>query len=215
MIIRESLRCETCGTPHTVRIGMGQEQSQEHRFPCRNCREDITLALVVDYENTRSHVVLKENAAYAPEEPGAEVVNLDANFLIPDYMQGVDGAFPRFDQMRALAKTTDFDAPRLRNRPDYAAEWKLLRKAWNLNRSGQKPLSRASIKQGSAATLAAGDDLDPRSVVRHRRSLGKPKPSRLRPVSGRNRGRSNWPLVVCLIVPDEHPAGAAVRRRAG
>jgi hypothetical protein len=154
MIIRDSLRCETCDTPHIVRIGMGQEERQEHRFPCRTCGEDIAVALVVDYENTRSQVVFIENAAYAPEEAGAAVVNLDANFLIPDDLQGVDGVFPRFDQVRALANTIDFDAPRLRQRPDYAAEWKLLRRAWNLHRSGQKPLSRACIKQASAAYYA-------------------------------------------------------------
>jgi hypothetical protein len=113
MIIRDSLRCETCGTLHVVRIGMGQEESQEHRFPCRNCREDIALALVVDYENMRSHVVFKETAAYTPEEPGAEIVNLDANFLIPDDLQGVDGVIPRFDQVQALAKASVCDAPRL------------------------------------------------------------------------------------------------------
>jgi hypothetical protein len=149
MIIRASLRCKTCGTLHVVRIGTGQEASQEHRFPCRNCREDIALTLIVDYENTQSHVVCKENATYAPEEPGAEFVNLDANFLIPDDLQGVDGVLPRFDQVRALANASDLDAPRLRQRPDYAAEWKLLRKAWNLHRSGQKPLPRACIQQGS------------------------------------------------------------------
>jgi hypothetical protein len=99
-------------------------------------------------------VVFNENAAYAPEEPGAEIVNLDANFLIPDDLQGVDGVFPRFEQVRALAKASDLDAPRPRRRPDYAAEWKLLRRAWNLHRSGQKPLSRAGIRQASAAYYA-------------------------------------------------------------
>jgi hypothetical protein len=159
MIIRDSLRCETCGTLHVVRIGMGQEERQEHRFPCRHCGEDIALTLVVDYENTRSHVVFNENATHALEEPGAKIVNLDANFPIPDDLQGVDKVFPRFEQVRALAKVTDFDAPQLRQRPDYAAEWKLLRKAWSLHRSGQKPLSRACIKTGSA-TYYAHDPLD-------------------------------------------------------
>jgi hypothetical protein len=151
MIIRDALRCETCGKLHVVRIGMGQEESQQHRFPCRNCGEDIAVTLMVDYENTRSWVVFDENAVQDSQEAGAEIVNLDANFLIPSHLQGADLVSPRFEQIRDLARSIDESAPQPHRRPDYAAEWKLLRKAWNLHRSGQKPLSRVCVKTGSAA----------------------------------------------------------------
>ena len=62
MIIRDALRCETCGKPHVVRIGMGQEESQQHRFPCRNCGEDIAVTRMVDYKNTRSWVVSRRSS---------------------------------------------------------------------------------------------------------------------------------------------------------
>ena len=62
MIIRDALRRETCGKPHVVRIGMGQEESQRHRFPCRNCGEDIAVTLMVDYKNTRSWVVSRRSS---------------------------------------------------------------------------------------------------------------------------------------------------------
>lgn len=151
MIIRDALRCETCGKLHVVRIGMGQEESQQHRFPCRNCGEDIAVTLMVDYENTQSWVVVDENAVQDLEEAGAEIVNLDANFLIPSHLQGADLVSPRFEQIRDLARSIDKSAPQPHRRPDYAAEWKRLRKAWNLHRSGQKPLSRVCVKTGSAA----------------------------------------------------------------
>jgi predicted RNA-binding Zn-ribbon protein involved in translation (DUF1610 family) len=50
MIVRSSFKCATCGQVHTVRIGMGQETRQTHRFPCVNCGEDMVVALNVDYQ---------------------------------------------------------------------------------------------------------------------------------------------------------------------
>lgn len=170
MIIRDALRCGTCGTLHVVRIGMGQEEREAHRFSCRKCKEGIAITLMVDYENTRSWVECDENAERAPEEPGAEIVNLDANFLIPAHMQGVDLAFPRFSRMQELADKmrgrpdlpqvtledyTRMACERPYRRPDYAAEWRDLRKAWNLHRNRQMPLSRATVKKGSALYYAS------------------------------------------------------------
>ena len=40
MIVRYSFKCLTCDQPHTVRIGVGNEDYQSHRFPCQGCGED-------------------------------------------------------------------------------------------------------------------------------------------------------------------------------
>src|SRR5580698_4007732 len=93
MIVRSAITCNTCGKLHVVRIGMGQEEHQSHRFPCRGCGEDIGVGLQVDYANVNAWPVAELNCALAQEDVGADIVNLDANFVIPISDQGQDMAF--------------------------------------------------------------------------------------------------------------------------
>lgn len=172
MIVRYYVACSTCEQPHTVRIGMGQEVSQRHRFACRGCGEDVEVGLDVDYKNINHRVVLGENAVSCGPAPQAPVVNIDANFLIPADMQGVDMALPRLHQMQAMFKAAmsaraamglapDLPQPALGmqpTRPDFAAEWKQLRTAWSLVRNGQKTLAASCIKKASDE-LYPGDPL--------------------------------------------------------
>jgi len=163
MIIRSSLSCETCGSPHVVRIGMGQEERQSHRFACRGCSEDIVVVLEVDYARLGWRTILEENAAPCEEREDSHIVNLDANFLIPEDQQGVDLAFPRLGQMNKMAKAAPGGLVDLKNlspkqlgtrpfrRPDYAGEWKRLKKAWSLHRNGRDKLSRRQIEAASQA----------------------------------------------------------------
>src|SRR5258707_7828171 len=139
--IRGALRCGTCSKLHVVRIGMGQGEYQSHKFACRGCKEQIGVGLKVHYETLGAEILPEENAELADEETGAEIVNLDANFLIPQDQQGVDHAFPRLDQMHSLVTKTmrrledagiDINnLPQSKDRRlDYAEESLLLRKAW-------------------------------------------------------------------------------------
>src|SRR5207248_6306209 len=88
MIIREYLKCETCSHPHIVRVGMGQEEYHSHTFPCRHCGEQIKIALNTDYKNISAWITFEENAAQIPPHAGGDIVNLDANFVIPESEQG-------------------------------------------------------------------------------------------------------------------------------
>ena len=164
MIIRSAVTCDTCGRLHVVRIGMGQEEHQSHHFPCRGCGEDIGVGLQVDYANVSAWPLAEMNCTLAEETVGAEIVNLDANFLIPVADQGRDMTFSRLNQMHALAEKAvaggmkptklDMDDPQLNHRPlrrpDYNAEWLELRRAWTLHRRGQEVLSRGVIKKATA-----------------------------------------------------------------
>src|SRR2546427_7509815 len=96
MIVRYALKCETCGQPHTVRIGMGHDASQTHKFPCRQCSEEIVLRMDVDYVNIGCQVFCVENCEAIESVPDAPIVNVDAIFVIPPEQQGRDMAFPRF-----------------------------------------------------------------------------------------------------------------------
>jgi hypothetical protein len=166
MIVRSPFKCATCGQVHTVRIGMGQETRQTHRFPCVNCGEDMVVALNVDYQAIAHWTEGVENAGLADESPGTPIVNLDANFLVPENERHLDRAFPRLTQVRerikiaekrgSLALLSRSDIPpgmldqRPFRRPDYAEEWELLRKTWALHRRGRDDLARQKFEAASA-----------------------------------------------------------------
>ena len=64
---------------------MGQEEYQSHRFPCRGCGEEMVAALHVDYENLSHPIEGVANADLVEREaPGALVVNVPANFVVPE-----------------------------------------------------------------------------------------------------------------------------------
>src|ERR1700761_2759157 len=107
MIVRSPFRCSTCGQNHTVRIGMGQETRQTHRFPCVGCGEDMVVALNVDYQAIAHCTEGVENAELAEEVPGAPVMNVDANFIVPESERHVDFAFPRLIQLRERTKVAE------------------------------------------------------------------------------------------------------------
>lgn len=107
MIVRTALRCETCGQPHTVRMGMGQEEHQVHTFSCRKCGEEITVGLNVDYKKIAHQVVFEKNAIGSIEVIDAPVVNVDANFLVPEGAQGLDFNFSRLAQLREMLRTAE------------------------------------------------------------------------------------------------------------
>jgi hypothetical protein len=96
MIVRFALKCETCGQPHTVRIGMGHDQTQTHKFLCRGCSEEIVLRMDLDYAELSWDVKCVENYSPTDEVAGAPIVNVDAIFVIPPELQGLDTVFPRF-----------------------------------------------------------------------------------------------------------------------
>jgi hypothetical protein len=71
MIVRYALKCETCEQPHTVRIGMGLDSSQTHKFPCCGCSEEIVLRMDVAKHDWR--IVCEENCEPILEVAGAPV----------------------------------------------------------------------------------------------------------------------------------------------
>jgi hypothetical protein len=164
MIVRYALKCETCGKPHTVRIGMGHDETQVHKFPCRGCSEEIVLRMDINHDELSHAVRCVENCKEIGEVAGAPIVNVDAIFVIPPELQGVDMIFPRLayvhdmyaaaERAGSVVNASQVSADALTRRPyrppDYAAEWKLLRKAWSLAQSGNVALSEKQIVKASA-----------------------------------------------------------------
>jgi hypothetical protein len=127
------------------------------------CGEDMVVALNVDYQKFVHWTEAVENAEHAPEEPGASIINLDANFLVPEEDRHKEGAFPRLQQLHEMTELAEkhgslvsvADVPkgmlgqRPYRRPDYAEEWRLLRKAWSLHRRGQDHLEKKKVAAAS------------------------------------------------------------------
>ena len=163
MIVRSCFRCATCGRAHTVRIGMGHETTQTHRFPCVSCGEDMVVALHVDFQAIRHWTEAVENAEEIPEEAAAAIVNVDAGFVVPEDERHLDYHFPRMAQMHRMFEEARkhgstirvSDVPKAsRNarpfrRPDFADEWKQLKKAWSLHRNGHEKLSNRKMEEAS------------------------------------------------------------------
>jgi len=171
MIVRTSFKCLTCGQAHTLRIGLGQEDRQEHRFPCTACHEQIAIALHLDHAQAGVRIEAIDNTEAAAEVEGAPIVNLEANFIVPEHLRHKDMVFPRVDQIKAITDAAQKAGRAMRpavfgplnqlrpfRRPDFHGEWQLLKKAWSLRRNKHDKLSNRKIKEANAA-LYAGDQL--------------------------------------------------------
>lgn len=163
MIVRCCYRCRTCGQGHTLRLGMGQEVSHTYRFPCVECGEEMAVTMHVDYVEVSTSVEETENAEVIEESADCVVVNLHANFVIPADLRHQDKAFPHLAIMNQMvqkaidagqvgipaSKALVHQNERPYRRPDFDAEWKLLKKAWSLHRRGKDKLSKRLIEQAS------------------------------------------------------------------
>lgn len=107
--------------------------------------------------------MLEENAEFADHPVDGEdhvIVNLEADFLIPADQQGLDRVFPRMEQQHAIltrameagGDLAEFDRPA--HPGDLADEWRILSRAWSLERNKQSVLARARIKEINASVYA-------------------------------------------------------------
>ena len=162
MIVRIAIKCDTCDQPHTLRIGLGQENTQAHQFNCRNCSEKISVSIDLDYARAGTRFRSVENCIEIEEVPGAYIVNLEADFLVPESEQGKDFSFFRLQQFHEITKRRElalrFAGKQLRfvadakelTRPDYAGEFKELKKAWSLARNGHHKLSKNKVTEANS-----------------------------------------------------------------
>jgi hypothetical protein len=139
---------------------MGQEDTQTHRFRCRNCKEEIAIRMLVDYVNISTDVVCDLNGEITDAPPDSPIVNVDANFVVSEGGNEFDFNVSRLQQIHAMAEAaqkagrlvtmpagrSDADTPRPFRRPDYSGEWESIKKAWSL----AQPLSEERVRQASA-----------------------------------------------------------------
>lgn len=171
MIIRSSYRCRTCGKGHTLRLGMGHETEHVYRFPCVECGEEMSVIMYVDYVKIAAWTEEVDNSEPTDEDAGCTIVNLHANFVIPEVDRHSDFAFPHMALMGEIAEKganagTVISAREVMSRqnerpyrrPDFDAEWKMLKKAWSLHLRGKAKLAER-IMEGASKEFYANDAL--------------------------------------------------------
>ena len=106
------------------------------------CGEDMVVALNIDFDKIAHWVEAVENAEHTPEEKDAPIMNVEANFIVPEDERYKDLAFPRLTQLQATTEIGEkhgslislADVPegmrgqRPYRRPDYAEEWNSAKK---------------------------------------------------------------------------------------
>ena len=159
MVIRHPIICSTCKTAHTLRVGVGHSELQEHTFPCTKCGEEITIQLKADYKNISAYIVCIENCT--PSDTEGTIVNLHPEYSIPSDQVHQDYVFPWIVDMRKMADIdnnkyeqlgidTKIDYSKLkRYHEKYGAsiflveEWKDLKRSWSLKNNNQVRISKS------------------------------------------------------------------------
>ena len=144
MIVRQPIKCRTCGEPRIARIQIGHQDRQEHDFTCLKCNEPIKIGLDLDQANASFNVLFIENCEPNPIEEGSLI------YLSPDFPADRNRAgdalyFPSIHLAQTLTEREPFAMA------EHAAqggslfrvtdEWSIVQKSWRLESSGKYELS--------------------------------------------------------------------------
>jgi hypothetical protein len=170
MVIRDYIKCQTCRTPHTIRVSIGHNPIQTHTFPCVECRELLTIEMDVDFEKIQANIKCVNGCEKCNEE--GTIVNLHPEFSIPEEHKH-DLTFPWLaDTLLVFQKQQellgDDIIPKLS--PDELKElyqastktidgWIIIKKAWSLSINGQEELSKQVITHYRDHGFDSSDDL--------------------------------------------------------
>lgn len=144
MIVRQYIRCATCGYPHMARIQLGSLKRQEHAFPCYQCKEPIKIALDLDHENAGFKINLVENCIEDDGEEGRPIF-LSSDFVANSDLIDQELYFGSMEFMRA-AQNSGLARQMMENGIGQGIhrlddEWKAIKKIWSLDDSKQYSLT--------------------------------------------------------------------------
>ena len=175
MVIRYPILCSTCRIAHTLRVGVGHSESQEHTFPCTECGEEITIRLIADYKNISTDIVCIENCV--PSDSEGKIVNLHPEYSIPSDQVHKDRAFPWLGDMHEMANVDQikYDQLGINTKIDYdelkrhhqmygassflVEEWKDLKRSWSLKSNDRVEIS-TSIYHGNHNKYGYSKEID-------------------------------------------------------
>lgn len=154
MIYGEFVSCDECGTVHRVRIGIGTEPVQAHRFACAVCKQE--MGVVVEFGEG---VSFGPNATVSEPVDDAPTINLHASFVFPKGARDDPRAFASIEFSRQLLVAAkerggynlEAQLAQLRKnqrpKPRPTEEWEQLRWTWSLTHAGQADLAEKRFQK--------------------------------------------------------------------
>nr|WP_321255763.1 hypothetical protein [uncultured Pseudodesulfovibrio sp.] len=175
MTIRTYVKCLTCGTVHTLRIGLGHSDHQEHTILCKECEEELKVEIALDQSKGTFQFSYGGNTEeFHPEEVklGNEdypVVNLHPELTFSPDLEGVDVISPTViammenhrKQEEKMKKQAHFQAGSQYPQNVFVldGEWKDLRPCWSQFNKRKK--RRASLIAESKSSNYCGFEVTP------------------------------------------------------
>ena len=159
MVFRYSIKCDTCSTPHTLRISVGHNNWQDHTFMCIECSEEIQVGMAVDYDKITTDIQCLSNCEPTNEE--GCIVNLNPEFVVSEDLIHKDNVFPwmheinkQFDLEKQAKKSFEFNGIKftdaflsLGGNQQITEEWQSLKKAWSLEINEKQVISQNKIHE--------------------------------------------------------------------
>ncbi|MGL1862450.1 MAG: hypothetical protein OCC46_08015 [Pseudodesulfovibrio sp.] len=163
MTIRTYVKCLTCGTVHTLRIGLGHSDHQEHTILCKECEEELKVEIALDQSKGTSQFSYGENTEeFHPEEvkygnEGYPVINLHPELTFSPDLEGIDVISPtvialmenqrklqeKMKKQKGTQATSQDESQDPKNIFVLDGEWKDLRPCWSQYNKRKK--RRASL----------------------------------------------------------------------
>ncbi len=136
---------------------MGHEATQSHTFNCSSCKEPLTIEVVVGESKSATEMPpIEINCVDNCEDSDEEgmIINLHADYTIPEDQLHVDQAFPWLDQLRQIVKIQaeeGAEKPDLDNIEELHEfkkqiatafeNWPVIKKSWSLTLNGRDDLA--------------------------------------------------------------------------
>lgn len=166
MLIRFNVKCLTCETPYTLRIGLGNNKNQQHTISCSQCREDFVVTLDIDSSRFRC----TENCEETDEQ--GTIINVHPYHPISTEQMHEDGVFPWMDgvdnilseiyaNIPPVSSPLAFDAYRLLGGQGLLLEnWKVVKKGWSLTLNSRLDLAKKQFLKYEQHQFNETPDLD-------------------------------------------------------
>ena len=176
MIIRYRIQCLTCGTPYTLRIGVGNERLQRHSVKCSNCHEDFTVEMDVDFDKPSAIPRCVDNCTESEVE--GKIINIDPRNPVPDSLVHEDMTFPWMAHAHKTFKLQELIEKLALQKGDHAGplvvdiseilggqhllmdSWAIVKKGWSLTSSNKLDLAENVFRQYTHESFKDSDSPD-------------------------------------------------------
>lgn len=170
MVLRQNVKCATCGKVYTYRICIGHADEQKHNYVCIDCGETIYFSLSLDQKNAGWKANYGENAEVSESE--GLIVNMHSEFIVPEELLHKDRIFLNLMMMQEMYEKVNPESFKDEsfNREDAKKnyrdlylpekEWESLKKAWSQFTKGRRPEAQKIAHNFKGVFPEAGDGVE-------------------------------------------------------